>query len=107
MTQDFQFLRRIYNVFDPFRPLPTGDPAYVDCREVRGDGDILVEIGKEILYSDRMTSQLYVGHRGYSSKKYSCFAIGRCKRSPSFSQSSQQRILEVRSPTNRSIKKVT
>ncbi|MDZ8184548.1 MAG: AAA family ATPase [Nostoc sp. ChiSLP02] len=64
MTQDFAFLKRIYNVFDPFRPLPAGDPAYVDCTEVRGDGDILVEVGREILYSDRMTSQLYAGHRG-------------------------------------------
>ncbi|RUR73568.1 hypothetical protein PCC6912_55660 [Chlorogloeopsis fritschii PCC 6912] len=64
MTQDFALLRRLYNVFDPFRPLPAGDPAYVDCREVRGEGDILVEIGREILFSDRMTCQLYAGHRG-------------------------------------------
>ncbi|BAY31865.1 hypothetical protein NIES2107_37510 [Nostoc carneum NIES-2107] len=64
MTQDFALLKRIYNAFDPFRPLPAGDPAYVDCTEVRGDGDILVEVGREILYSDRMTSQLYAGHRG-------------------------------------------
>ncbi|MBD2487979.1 MULTISPECIES: AAA family ATPase [Nostocales] len=64
MTSNFALLKRIYNVFDPFRPLPAGDPAYVDCSEVRGDGDILVEIGREILYSDRMTSQLYAGHRG-------------------------------------------
>lgn len=64
MTQDFALLKRIYNAFDPFRPLPAGDPAYVDCGEVRGDGDILVEVGREILLSDRMTSQLYAGHRG-------------------------------------------
>ncbi|MBE9200527.1 MULTISPECIES: ATP-binding protein [unclassified Nodularia (in: cyanobacteria)] len=64
MTQDFAILKRIYNSFDPFRPLPAGDPAYVDCSEVRGDGDILVEVGREILLSDRMTSQLYAGHRG-------------------------------------------
>lgn len=64
MTADFAFLKRIYNAFDPFRPLPAGDPAYVDCTEVRGDGDILVEVGREILYSDRVTSQLYAGHRG-------------------------------------------
>ncbi|MEH2396192.1 hypothetical protein [Nostoc sp.] len=49
MTQDFALLKRIYNVFDPFRPLPAGDPKYVDCQAVRGDGDILVEIGREIL----------------------------------------------------------
>ncbi|MBD2363520.1 ATP-binding protein [Anabaena minutissima FACHB-250] len=64
MTQDFALLKRIYNAFDPFRPLPAGDPAYVDCGEVRGDEDILVEVGREILLSDRMTSQLYAGHRG-------------------------------------------
>ncbi|MEA5555352.1 ATP-binding protein [Nodularia spumigena] len=64
MTQDFAILKRIYNSFDPFRPLPAGDPAYVNCSEVRGDGDILVEVGSEILLSDRMTSQLYAGHRG-------------------------------------------
>ncbi|WP_414546300.1 ATP-binding protein [Nostoc sp. CCY0012] len=62
--QDFAILKRIYYSFDPFRPLPAGDPAYVDCSEVRGDGDILVEVGREILLSDRMTSQLYAGHRG-------------------------------------------
>ncbi|MFN6569562.1 hypothetical protein [Dendronalium sp. ChiSLP03b] len=31
---------------------------------VRGDGDILVEVGREILLSDRKTCQLYAGHRG-------------------------------------------
>jgi hypothetical protein len=64
MQPDFAFLKRLYNSFDPFRPLPAGDPAYVDCKEVRGDGDILLEVGREILYSNRMTCQLYAGHRG-------------------------------------------
>ncbi|WP_217312826.1 AAA family ATPase [Richelia sinica] len=64
MTSDFAFLKRLYNAFDPFRPLPAGDPAYVDCQEVRGDGDILEAVGREILYSDRKTCQLYAGHRG-------------------------------------------
>lgn len=64
MTSDFAFLKRLYNAFDPFRPLPAGDPAYVDCQEVRGDGDILEAVGREILYSDRITCQLYAGHRG-------------------------------------------
>ncbi len=64
MQHDFAFLKQLYNSFDPFRPLPAGDPAYVDCTEVRGDGDILVEVGREILYSNRMTCQLYAGHRG-------------------------------------------
>ena len=64
MTSDFNFFKQLYNAFDPFQPLPAGDPAYVDCQEVRGDGDILEALGKEILYSDRNTCQLYAGHRG-------------------------------------------
>lgn len=61
--EDFQILKRIHKAFDPL-PLPAGDPAYVDCQEVRGDGNILVGVGREILMSDRMTCQLYAGHRG-------------------------------------------
>ena len=64
MTSNFAFLKQLYNAFDPFRPLPAGDPAYVDCTDVRGDGDILKAVGKEILLSDRKTCQLYAGHRG-------------------------------------------
>ena len=30
----------IYNAFDP-EELPAGDPAYVNCQEVRGDWDII------------------------------------------------------------------
>ncbi|MEG4091819.1 hypothetical protein [Microcoleus sp. Pol12B4] len=41
MTQESEkLLTNLYNAFDPFYPLPAGDPQYVDCREVRGDGDI-------------------------------------------------------------------
>jgi hypothetical protein len=57
-------ITKIYNSFDPSRPLPTGDPQYVDCREVRGDEDIVNDLGKRIRNSDRMTYQLYTGHRG-------------------------------------------
>lgn len=64
MNQDFQTLKKIYNAFDPFRPLSADDPVYVDCREVRGDSNIIVELGREILFSERMTCQLYGGHRG-------------------------------------------
>jgi hypothetical protein len=64
MRQDTQVLRKLYNVFDPFRPLSPGDPAYVDCQEVRGDSNILEELGRGILLSDRPTCQLYAGHRG-------------------------------------------
>ncbi len=64
MVDDFQILKRIFNAFDPFEPLPAGDPVYVDCQEVRGDGNILVELGQEIRMADRLTCQLYAGHRG-------------------------------------------
>jgi hypothetical protein len=62
MSQDL--LTQIYNAFDPFEPLPAGDPAYVDCAEVRGDTNILVDLGNKLLRSDRMVCQLYTGHRG-------------------------------------------
>ena len=62
MSQDL--LTQIYNAFDPFEPLPAGDPAYVDCAEVRGDTNILVDLGNKILRSERMVCQLYAGHRG-------------------------------------------
>lgn len=65
MTQESEkLLTNLYNAFDPFYPLPAGDPQYVDCREVRGDGDITVDLGKKIQQSQRMTCQLYTGHRG-------------------------------------------
>lgn len=64
MADDFEILRGIYNAFDPFRPLPAKDPVYVDCRAVRGDGDILVELGNQIRLAQRFTHQLYTGHRG-------------------------------------------
>ena len=59
MSQDL--LTQIYNSFDPFEPLPAGDPAYVDCAEVRGDTNILVDLGNKnkMLRSDLMVYQLY------------------------------------------------
>jgi hypothetical protein len=62
MTQDIH--KRLYNIFNPLRPLEAGDPAYVDCQEVRGDGDILMQLGRLIILSDNLTYQLYTGHRG-------------------------------------------
>ncbi|MBW4622776.1 MAG: ATP-binding protein [Cyanosarcina radialis HA8281-LM2] len=53
----------IYNQFDP-SPLPAGSKLYVDCREVRGGSDILVELGSKIQRSHKPTCQLYTGHRG-------------------------------------------
>ena len=64
MAGDFDVLKKIFNAFDPFRPLEPTDEAYVDCQAVRGDEEIKVELGRNILLSDRVTCQLYTGHRG-------------------------------------------
>jgi len=65
MTQESEkLLTNLYNAFDPFYALPAGDPKYVDCQEARGDGNIIEDLGGKIKLSDRMTCQLYTGHRG-------------------------------------------
>ena len=64
MADNPDLLKNLYNAFDPFRPLPAGDPTYVDCREVRGDGDILEDLGIRLQRSNQKTCQLYSGHRG-------------------------------------------
>ena len=64
MNQDLQLLKGLYNTFDPFRPLEANDPAYVECEEVRGNDNILIQLGNEIILSDSYTYQLYTGHRG-------------------------------------------
>ena len=61
MLTDFEILRSIYNAFDPFEPLEAGSPVYVNCSAVRGDENILVDVGRQITYSDRITHQLYTG----------------------------------------------
>jgi len=58
------FHRQLYNAFDPFRPLEAGDKAYVECQKVRGDGDVIVQLGTPIIFSNKLTYQLYTGHRG-------------------------------------------
>ena len=60
MAQDL--LTEIYNVFDPFDPPPK--KAYVNCEEVRGNWDVLRELGRKIIRSHNPTCQLYTGHRG-------------------------------------------
>lgn len=55
-------LDSMYNEFTP-TPLEPGDPAYVDCREVRGEEDIK-DLGSNIRRSRTNTYQLYSGYRG-------------------------------------------
>ena len=64
MADQKSLLKRLYNAFKPFEPLQPGSPVYVDCRKVRGDGDIIRDLADNIEYSDNNTCQLYAGHRG-------------------------------------------
>ncbi|MBW4681123.1 MAG: ATP-binding protein [Microcoleus vaginatus WJT46-NPBG5] len=64
MANNQELLNSLYNAFNPFSPLEPGDPVYVDCEEVRGDGDIREDLGNRIRRSKWMTCQLYGGHRG-------------------------------------------
>ncbi|NER46595.1 MAG: ATP-binding protein [Symploca sp. SIO1A3] len=56
-------LDEIYNAFTP-TPLQPGDPAYVDCRAVRGDEDVVEDLGRTVQRSRNFTYQLYSGYRG-------------------------------------------
>lgn len=56
-------LDAIYNKFDP-KPLQPGDPAYVDFRALRGDEDVVEELGRTVRRSNDLTYQLYSGYRG-------------------------------------------
>jgi hypothetical protein len=55
----------LQNEFKPFREVFPGQSFYVDCKDVRGNDDILRGLGRPILRSDEYKScQLYSGHRG-------------------------------------------
>jgi len=64
MVNSTDLLANLYNAFNPFEPLPAGDPKYVDCQDVRGDADILQELGNRMQRSNTNTCQLYSGHKG-------------------------------------------
>ena len=57
-------LRDVFNAANPLLPLPSGDPRYVDCTEVRGNEDVVTQLFQCITWSDTITSQLFTGHRG-------------------------------------------
>ena len=62
--QDMEaLLDEMYNAFTP-TPLQPGDPAYVDCRAVRGDEDVVEDLGRTVRRSRDLTYQLYSGYRG-------------------------------------------
>jgi hypothetical protein len=67
MAENPNLIDDIYNVLEPYKPLPAGDRAYVEFGVLRGDENILLDLGNRIWRSrnaDRMTCQLYSGHRG-------------------------------------------
>ncbi|MDY6784214.1 MAG: AAA family ATPase [Cyanobacteriota bacterium] len=64
MTSDTALLKALFNSFKPDMPLEPGDPRYVDCKSVRGDEDIITELGGYITKDENNTYQLYSGHRG-------------------------------------------
>lgn len=57
------YLDEMYNSFTP-TPLQPGDSRYVDCRAVRGDEDVVADLGRTIRRSKALTQQLYTGYRG-------------------------------------------
>ncbi|QIR38028.1 AAA family ATPase [Tolypothrix sp. PCC 7910] len=64
MFNNPDLLTELYNAFNPFEPLPADDTRYVDCQDVRGDADILQELGNRMRLANTNTCQLYSGHRG-------------------------------------------
>ncbi len=61
MSED-ELITEIYSAFEPFSPPPEG--AYVNCESVRGQWNVVRELGKQITLSKKPTCQLYSGHRG-------------------------------------------
>ena len=53
-----QLLIELTDAFNPFYPLPAGDPQYVDCGEVRGDDNITVELGRNMKIGKHLNKKL-------------------------------------------------
>jgi len=64
MAEPARTLRDAYNAVDPAVPLPSGDPRYVDCTDVRGNRDVVQRMLKTITWANSNTAQLLTGHRG-------------------------------------------
>jgi hypothetical protein len=59
-----KIMAQLFNAFNPSEPLRAGDSVYVDCTSVRGDEDIIGQLGYRIMRADQPTCHLYTGHRG-------------------------------------------
>jgi len=64
MNSDSRLLKDLFNSFKPDMPLEPGDARYVDCQSVRGDEDVIAELGGYITKDENNTYHLYSGHRG-------------------------------------------
>lgn len=64
MTQSQTALRRLFQTLFPDRPLQPTDSVYVNCQGVRGNGDIIKDLGQEIFLECNCICRLYSGHRG-------------------------------------------
>jgi AAA ATPase domain len=64
MVSNPSLLADITNAFNPYTALEPGDLFYVDCHAVRGNDNILRELGRNIERSRNTTCQIYTGHRG-------------------------------------------
>ncbi len=63
MSMNSRELRRsIMGVFEPSEP-PSAQ-AYVDCQSVRGEWNVVEELGSKIVDSERYTCSLFTGYRG-------------------------------------------
>ncbi len=54
--------RKVMSAFEPLRPARSD--TYVDCSSVRGDWNILTELGSRIVDSEEFTCQLFSGYKG-------------------------------------------
>lgn len=63
MLKNKAVLKKLYNAFKP-EPLLADDEAYVNYQAVRGDKNIVDELGQHISWSDEPTCSLFSGHRG-------------------------------------------
>ncbi len=62
---DNQALQNVYRAFDPQLPLqPDQTDLYVNLDEVRGDADVVKQLGAKIRLAERPTHQVLAGHRG-------------------------------------------
>jgi hypothetical protein len=61
MAQD---IARLYQQCDPARPLSPGDPRYIPCEGVRGEGDLIAQLTNALRWSDVPLQVLFAGHRG-------------------------------------------